>query len=144
MQLHGGVLTKPWTSCVFVAAYHQFGCRRHTIMLCDRLVFYCGTGYVMSLGNVNTSSFMESLHATSIRRARLVLIRLRRLEQIANYMMEASVPTMIFFCVKSAKMLMTYIIHGRRFGPVAFINAWFRMRLTTLQSYMIFIGSSST
>ena len=38
------------------------------------------------------------------------------------YVIEASVPMIIFFCVKSAKMVMIYI-NGRRFGPVAFISA---------------------
>ena len=65
---------------------------------------------------------------TSIRNARLVLIRLWQSEQIANYMIEASVPTMILFCVKSVKMLMIYI-NGRRFGPVAFISTRFRIRI---------------
>ena len=39
-------------------------------------------------------------------------------------------------------MLLIYI-YGRRFGPKAFIRARFRMRITTLQSYTIFIGSTS-
>ena len=39
-----------------------------------------------------------------------------------NSMVEANVPTMILFCVKSAEMLLIYI-NGRRFGPVAFISA---------------------
>ena len=50
-------------------------------------------------------------------------MRLRRLEQIANSMVEASVPTMILFCVKFAEMLI--YTNGRRFGPVAFISARF-------------------
>ena len=61
----------------------------------------------------------------------------------ANFMVEASIPTMILFCAKSAKMLLVYI-NGRRSGPVAFISARFCMRITTLQSYVIFIGSLST
>ena len=47
---------------------------------------------------------------------------------LANFMIEASGPTMILFCVKSAKMLLIFI-NGRRFGPVAFISARFRMRI---------------
>ena len=75
------------------------------------------------------SAFVSSFYgvsATFIRKARLVLIRLRRLEQIANCTIEASVLTMILFCLKSAKMLMIYIT-GRHFGPVAFISARFHM-----------------
>ena len=66
-------------------------------------------------------------------------MRLRQLEQKSNFMVEASVPTMILFCVKSAEILLIYI-NGRRFNPVAFISARFCMRITTLQSYVIFIG----
>ena len=60
--------------------------------------------------------------------------RLRRLEIVANYVVEASVSTIILFCVKSAKMLMTYI-NGRRFSTQAFIRARFLMKITTLRSY---------
>ena len=42
-------------------------------------------------------------------KARLIWIRQRQLELIANYMVEVSVPTMILFCMKSAKMLLIYI-----------------------------------
>ena len=52
---------------------------------------------------------------------------------IAIYVIEASVPTIIVFCVKSAKMLMIHI-NGRRFGPVAFISAKFRMRIDIFAS----------
>ena len=48
----------------------------------------------------------------------------------------------ILFCVKSVKMLMI-CINGRRFGAQAFISARFRMRITTLQSYTIFMGAVS-
>ena len=62
---------------------------------------------------------------------------------MCNYIVEASIPTIILFCVKSVKMLMIYI-NGRRFSVQAFIRARFRMRITTLQSYTIFIGAALT
>ena len=47
----------------------------------------------------------------------------RGLEQVhvATFLIEASVSTMILFCVKSAKMLLIYI-NGGRFSPVALIS----------------------
>ena len=80
----------------------------------------------LSLSVCLSISSFSAVPATSICKARLVLIRLRRLELIAIYVIEASVPTIILFCVKSAKMLLIYI-NGRRFGPVAFISTRFRM-----------------
>ena len=44
-------------------------------------------------------SCFSGVPATTIRKARLVLIRLRRLELIAIYVIEASFPTIILFCV---------------------------------------------
>ena len=55
--------------------------------------------------------------------------RLRRLELIPNYVVEASVSTIILFCVKSTKVLINYV-NGRRFSAQAFsaceIWLWWR------------------
>ena len=59
--------------------------------------------------------------------------------KVANYVIEASISTIILVRVKSAKMLIIYI-NGKRFGAQAFIRARFYMQITTLWSYTIFIG----
>ena len=48
---------------------------------------------------LNFNSSFSGVSATSIHKAQLVLIRLRRLELIAIYVIEASVPMIILFCV---------------------------------------------
>ena len=60
-------------------------------------------------------------------------------------MIEASVPTMILFCVKSAKMLMIYI-YGKRFGPEPFVSGRFPVadnNITIIHdTYRVFINIS--
>ena len=82
------------------------------------------------------SSF-SGVPSTSIRQARLVFIRLRRLELVTIYVIEASVPTIILFCVIRD---VDDLYKWQTFRPsISFIRARFRMshvRLSCLKLSM--------
>ena len=96
--------------------------------------------YIVCLFVIAFVNSFYGVSATSICKARLVLIRLKRLEQIANFMIKASVSTMILFCVKIHEDV-DDLYKWQTFWPSSLHQCQILHVDNNIQLYMIFIGS---